>query len=341
MLDSQEDALFLNVNEEIEKLEKKFKNRLIINTSKIFNIAKSQKVDFIVNYEKVNNIIKINKFHEMVNEKLPINGIYISCAESIVQRSKRKWKKNLLLLAPIFSFWDFLFKRVMPKLPIMKKIYFTLTQGKNRVMTETEIVGRLVSCGFEVNNILYYNNLTYVFSKKIRAPHFDMDPSYGPIFKMKRVGYDNKIISVYKFRTMSPYSEYVQSEIINKNKLSKSGKINNDYRVTFYGKFLRKYWIDEFPMIINWFKRDLKLVGVRPLSEDYFKRYPKDLQKLRVKTKPGLIPPYYVDLPVTFDEICDSERRYLDLYLKNPFKTDFRYFFKALYNILIKRRRSG
>ena len=73
-------------------------------------------------------------------------------------------------------------------------------------------------------------------------------------------------------------------------------------------------------MIYNFIKGDLKLVGVRPLSKDYFKRYPKDLQKLRVKTKPGLIPPYYVDLPVTFDEICDSERRYLDLYLKNPFK---------------------
>tara|TARA_Y100001958_G_C21245785_1_gene575725 strand:+ start:4647 stop:5672 length:1026 start_codon:yes stop_codon:yes gene_type:complete len=341
MSNSLNEAHRLNIDEEIKKFEEKYSNKLIIKSSKIFNIEKSQKVDLILNYEKINNILKINKFHEMVNEKLPISGIYISCAESLAQRNKRKRKKYLFFLAPFFLFLDFIFKRVMPKLPFIKKLYFILTQGKNRVLTETEIIGRLFSCGFKVINVIYHNNLTYVFSKKIRAPHFDMDPSYGPIFKMKRVGYNYKIISVYKFRTMSPYSEYVQSEIINKNKLSKSGKINNDYRVTFYGKFLRKYWIDEFPMIINWFKRDLKLVGVRPLSKDYFKRYPKDLQKLRVKTKPGLIPPYYVDLPVTFDEICDSERRYLDLYLKNPFKTDFRYFFKALYNILIKRRRSG
>ena len=92
---------------------------------------------------------------------------------------------------------------------------------------------------------------------------------------------------------------------------------------------MRKYWIDELPMIINWVKRDLKIVGVRPLSKDYFNRYPDDLKDLRIKTKPGLIPPYYVDLPVTFDEICDSERKYLNLYFKNPWSTDLSYFFGA------------
>ena len=168
-----------------------------------------------------------------------------------------------------------------------------------------------------------------------------MNPSYGPIFKMKRIGYNGKIISVYKFRTMSPYSEYIQKRITDNNKLSDSGKIRNDYRITVYGKFLRKYWIDEFPMIINWFKRELKIVGVRPLSKDYFSRYPDDLKKLRIKTKPGLIPPYYVDLPVSFDEICDSERNYLNKFFKNPIKTDLIYFFSAFWNIFIRRKRSN
>ena len=128
--------------------------------------------------------------------------------------------------------------------------------------------------------------------------------------------------------------------MIKKNRLAKGGKIKDDDRITFYGKFLRKYWIDEFPMIINFIKGELKLVGVRPLSQDYFSRYPKDLRELRIKTKPGLIPPYYADLPITFDEICESERIYLNLYFKNHFKTDFIYFFKAVSNILLKRKRS-
>ena len=94
-------------------------------------------------------------------------------------------------------------------------------------------------------------------------------------------------------------------------------------------------------MIINWIKRELKLVGVRPLSEDYFGRYPQDLKELRVKTKPGLVPPYYVDLPVTFDEICNSERKYLNQYFQNPFKTDIKYLFSALWNIFIRGKRSS
>ena len=207
-------------------------------------------------------------------------------------------------------------------------------------MTKTEILGRLVSCGFDVLKVFEHKGLTYIISKKIRAPYFDMDPSYGPIFKMKRMGYQGKIISVYKFRTMSPYSEYIQKKVIEENLLDKGGKVKNDYRITFYGKFIRKYWIDELPMIINWLKRDLKIVGVRPLSEDYFSRYPADLKEMRIKTKPGLVPPYYVDLPVTFEEICDSERNYLMHYFKSPFKTDLVYLFKAVYNIFIKGNRS-
>ena len=237
-------------------------------------------------------------------------------------------------------FIDFLYKRVIPKIPITKQIYFAMTRGHNRVMSKSEIMGRLASCGFEIIEIIEHKGLSYFLSKKIRQPYFDMNPSYGPIFSMRRVGHNGKIISVYKFRTMSPYSEYIQAKMIEDNKLDKGGKIKDDSRITFYGKFLRKYWIDEFPMIINWFKRELKLVGVRPLSEDYFSRYPEDLKKLRIKTKPGLVPPYYVDLPVTFEEICDSERKYLKLYFNKPLRTDMNYFFKAFYNILIKRKRS-
>jgi len=56
--------------------------------------------------------------------------------------------------------------------------------------------------------------------------------------------------------------------------------------------------------------------------------------------KPGLIPPFYKDLPKTLEEIIESERNYLNLYAKNPLRTDIKYFFAAMYNILFKRARS-
>lgn len=315
-------------------------NILVLKTVSTFNIDYHSNLKFYINFEKTNNFINVNKFHESVNKVLLNNGYYISCAETHLQRKNRKWKKYIFLISPFILFIDFIYKRVLPKLPITKQIYFALTRGHNRVMTKTELLGRLVSCGFKTIKIIEHENLTYFITKKTNLPHFDMSPSYGPIFRMKRIGFNGKIISVYKFRTMSPYSEYVQNKVIEENSLDTEGKIKDDYRITFYGKFLRKYWIDEFPMIINWIKREVKLVGVRPLSEDYFSRYPKDLQELRIKTKPGLVPPYYVDLPVNFEEICNSERNYLIQYFNNPIKTDYRYFFKAIWNIFIKRKRS-
>ncbi len=316
-------------------------DHMIIKTKNTFNLGNNNDIKLFVNFEKTNNFRHVNKFHEKVNSILENNGIYCSCAETIKQRTQRKWIKSPFLFRPIILFIDFLYKRVIPKIPITKQIYFAMSRGHNRVMSKNEIMGRLVSCGFEIIETIEHKGLSYFLSKKIREPYFDMNPSYGPIFSMRRVGFDGKIISVYKFRTMSPYSEYIQAKMIEDNKLDKGGKIKDDSRITFYGKFLRKYWIDEFPMIINWFKRELKLVGVRPLSEDYFSRYPEDLKKLRIKTKPGLIPPYYVDLPVTFDEICESEYNYLIKYFAHPWKTDLKYFFKAGWNIFFRRKRSN
>jgi lipopolysaccharide/colanic/teichoic acid biosynthesis glycosyltransferase len=140
---------------------------------------------------------------------------------------------------------------------------------------------------------------------------------------------------------MHPYAEYLQEYITEENKLHDSGKIANDYRITSWGRVFRKMWIDELPMLINWVKGDLKLFGVRPLSQSYFNRYPINLQELRTKTKPGLVPPYYADLPKSWEEILDSEERYLNSYLKRPYSTDVKYFFKACYNIIIKGKRSG
>jgi hypothetical protein len=81
-------------------------------------------------------------------------------------------------------------------------------------------------------------------------------------------------------------------------------------------------------------------VGVRALSEHYLSLYPKDLQELRTKFKPGLIPPYYADLPKNFDEILESEKQYLLQKKESPFLTDFKYFWKVIYNIIFKGARS-
>jgi lipopolysaccharide/colanic/teichoic acid biosynthesis glycosyltransferase len=84
----------------------------------------------------------------------------------------------------------------------------------------------------------------------------------------------------------------------------------------------------------------MKIVGVRPLSQHYFSLYTEEVKAKRIQFKPGLIPPFYVDLPNTLPEIMESEMNYLTAYEKHPFLTDCKYFWKALWNILIKKARS-
>ncbi len=93
-------------------------------------------------------------------------------------------------------------------------------------------------------------------------------------------------------------------------------------------------------MFINLIKGDVKVVGVRPLSKTKFDTYPPELQDKRTKTRPGLIPPFYADMPKTQEELFSSEDRYLNAYFQSPFKTDVCYFFKAFYNIVVKKARS-
>ena len=126
------------------------------------------------------------------------------------------------------------------------------------------------------------------------------------------------------------------------NKLDEGGKFKNDFRVTTLGRIIRKFWLDEFPMLLNVMKGNMKIVGVRPLSKHYFNLYSEELQKKRIKGKPGLIPPYYAQYPPPekLEDIQKNEMEYLTAYEKHPFSTDVKYFFKAMHNIIWKGARS-
>ena len=337
-----------------QQLYEKIKNRIdlqsidiqksyVIRSRDLYNIQilQDETLQLIVNLHRLNDIRRINAYLIEVNKKLVNGGIFICCFQSNELRFEYFVKTYPYFLALIFYTLDFIFHRAFPKLPILQKIYFSITSGHNRAIAFSEGLGRLSYTGFSFIDVFKHNYFIYCIVYKARKPSEDPNPSYGLLFKMKRIGKDNKEFYVYKFRTMHPYSEYIQGLMYDLFKLEKGGKIKNDFRITKWGKFLRKVWIDELPMLINLIKGDIKLFGVRPLSKHYFELYPEDLRQMRTKTKPGLVPPFYYDLPKTFEEILDSERRYLESYFKNPIKTDINYFLKAFSNIVFKNARSA
>ena len=122
--------------------------------------------------------------------------------------------------------------------------------------------------------------------------------------------------------------------------LQEGGKIKDDPRINSVGRLCRKYWLDEIPMLYNLLRGDIKIVGVRPLSAHYLSLYPKAFQDFRNRFQPGLLPPYYADLPKTLDEIIASEERYLKAYEKSGILTDLKYLYKIIYNIVFRGSRS-
>jgi lipopolysaccharide/colanic/teichoic acid biosynthesis glycosyltransferase len=314
----------------------------LISTSNVFNLETLPFADYsaIVNLTKMNDIQRINGFLEVLNSKLNPNGFYIGCVETYANRRKNIFSKYITPLNWVVYLVVSVIHRIIPKLGLTKRIYFYLTNGRGRMVSRVEMFGRLYSCGFEVLDHVSFNNKLYFAARKTGNPHFDNNASYSPLIKLRRVGKNGKVLQVYKLRTMYPYSEYLQDYMIKNNQLDEGGKFLNDYRVSTIGRLFRKFWLDELPMIWNVIKGDMKLIGVRPISNSYFKLYTKELQEKRIKTKPGLLPPFYADMPKTLDEIQDSELKYLDAFNKNPFITDFKYLIKILKNIILKGERS-
>ncbi|OYT11935.1 MAG: sugar transferase [Bacteroidetes bacterium 4572_112] len=316
---------------------------LVVSTSSAFNIDKQYQESFknIVNLKPINDIRRINKFFESVNAKLEDGGVFICNVETYTLRKQRILKKYPKGINWGMYTFDFFVKRVSPKVWGLKKVYFFTTAGRNRVLSKAETLGRIYSCGFKVVNETRINGRLWVVVKKIKEPSFDTDPTYGPLISLKRHGKNGKLIKVYKARTMHAYSEYLQEYVYEQNDLQEGGKFKNDFRITTVGKIFRKTWLDELPMILNLLKRDLKLVGVRPLSQQYMSLYPEDFQELRKNYRPGLVPPFYADLPKDLEEIIASEKRYLEAFDKHPIRTDWVYFWKAFNNIVFKKARSN
>jgi len=131
--------------------------------------------------------------------------------------------------------------------------------------------------------------------------------SPGPVvFKQFRIGKNMKKFKIYKFRSMRVHDS---------NKYSKY-TLNNDERVTRFGKFIRKTRIDELPQLFCVLKGTMSFVGPRPewdeLVEEYEKKIP--YYNLRHLIKPGITGWAQVMYP--YGECVEDAKRKLeyDLY---------------------------
>lgn len=110
--------------------------------------------------------------------------------------------------------------------------------------------------------------------------------SPGPIlFRQKRVGLNGREFWMYKFRTMGLDAEARHQALLAFNEM-KDGvifKMTNDPRVTRIGRILRRTSLDELPQLYNVLRRDMSLIGPRPLpTYEVAKHEPHQLRRLEV-----------------------------------------------------------
>jgi lipopolysaccharide/colanic/teichoic acid biosynthesis glycosyltransferase len=342
-------AILKDSNEKVLKyvaehldLEKYFRHIIFSTPHKSYVDA----VDFsnvraIINFKPINDIKYINEHFRSVNKLLPDAGIYIGKAETYWERKIRIMNKYGSGIGQVIWLVDFALNRIIPKIRPIDKVYRLLHHNKVHPRSRVEILGRLIYNGFDIIEYTNIDNMFYFVVMKTSEPKQDIEPSYHAIIKMKRVGKNGKIINVYKLRTMHPYAEFLQEFVYKLFGYNNVGKPANDFRVARWGKFLRKVWLDELPQIINIFKGEMNLVGVRPLSRMRFNQFPEDLKAERIKYKPGCFPPYVaLNMPDDRGNI-EAERIYLQEKALHPYTTDLKYFAKAVFNIITGKIRSA
>lgn len=167
----------------------------------------------------------------------------------------------------------------------------------------------------------------------------------GPAFFVNvRLGRYGKKINILKFRSMIPkYSGQDAIKIFEDmgrhdlaETYAKTRKVDNDPRITRFGKFLRATSLDELPQIINVLRGEMSLVGPRPILPDE-KHFYKDHGSLLFSVKPGLSGLWQVsgrsDMP--FEQRVELELYYAQNW---SFWLDIKILFKTL---LVVIRRNG
>jgi len=112
--------------------------------------------------------------------------------------------------------------------------------------------------------------------------------SPGPaIFKQVRCGLNGRRFLFYKFRSMVENAEDLKPGLAHLSTRQTAFKIPRDPRLTFVGRYLRKFSIDEWPQLWNVLRGDMSLVGPRPAVPSEVDQYQR-WQRRRLRMRPGL-----------------------------------------------------
>lgn len=300
----------------------------------------------------LNQVKRLNLYLQHCVGRVAMGGYAVftyTPLESVNAELRRRFPG--VLFGPAYLL-HFIWHRALPKLPWLDKLYFSpklawidrmrlkATGGRTRVLSKAETWGRLAFYGMEVLAERDFGQSRIVIARRVAPPIANRKPSYYAIVALEKVGLDGEVIRLHKVRSMYPFSEFLQKAIFQSHGLSATGKFKDDFRLTEYGKLIRRHWIDELPGLYDWLRGDIKLVGMRATSPHFLSLYPRELYDIYIQVKPGLVPPIFDESTGGFDKIVETELTYLQRYLKAPVRTDILYFWYTFRDIFVRKVRS-
>ncbi len=134
------------------------------------------------------------------------------------------------------------------------------------------------------------------------------------LFRQTRCGLNGRFFTLYKFRTMVEDAEERRRELLHLNEMNGPVfKLRSDPRVTSFGRFLRKFSLDELPQLWNVLRGDMSLVGPRPPIPEEVARYQR-WQRRRLAMKPGLTCLWQISgrNNLDFDRWIELDLQYID-----------------------------
>lgn len=134
------------------------------------------------------------------------------------------------------------------------------------------------------------------------------------LFQQTRCGLSGRLFTLYKFRTMVENAEAQRKHLLHLNEMNGPVfKLRRDPRVTFVGRFLRRYSLDELPQLWNVVRGDMSLVGPRPPIPEEVAKYQR-WQRRRLSMKPGLTCLWQISgrNELDFDRWMELDLEYID-----------------------------
>lgn len=120
-----------------------------------------------------------------------------------------------------------------------------------------------------------------------------------PVFyASERVGKDGRPFRVWKLRTMQKDADRVLAAWLQDPRMldeyRRAYKVDDDSRVTWIGRFLRKSSLDEMPQLLNVIRGEMSLVGHRPITQEELRLNYGDASVQLLSVRPGITGPWQV-----------------------------------------------